>query len=190
MKEKLRKLYWDAGVFCSFFNAKFEPERARIVHELLKEAESGMISIITSTISLVEVLKLDRAHPLTKDAEGKIIAFFEKPYIQLVAADRLICEEARHLIWKYPALEYKDAIHLASAIQFSNHMALDGLFAWDTDFTKLNQKITTKFRITEPVVDEPSLESWARENAEKEKAALPDGEAPPVDPPVSNPEET
>lgn len=169
MSRKLQTQYWDAGVFCSFFNASFEPARAAIVRELLKEAEAGGIKIVTSTVSLVEVLKVDWQHPLTKASEDKIAAFFEKPYISLIGADRLICEIAGQLIWKYAALEYKDAIHLASAIQYSRRAKLDALFAWDKDFTKLNGKIDAPFPIYEPFIDQPSLESWANQ----QPAALP-----------------
>src|SRR5437660_985675 len=132
-KEIKRTYYWDAVVFCAFFNASFEKDRAAIVYELLKNAEAGNLEIITSTFTLVEVLKVDRQHPLSKDAEAKIVAFFENPYIHFVIADRLICEEARHLIWKYPALEPKDSVHLASALSFSKRENLDALFSFDKD---------------------------------------------------------
>lgn len=161
MSNGVQTQYWDAGVFCSFFNAQFEPERAAIVRALLEDAEAGRIVIVTSTVSLVEVLKIDRQHPLTKSAEDMIVAFFEKPYIRLVSADRLICETARQLIWKHSTLEYKDAIHLASAIHYSKRAHLNALFAWDGDFTKLNRKITSSFPISEPLIEQPSLESWA-----------------------------
>jgi predicted nucleic acid-binding protein len=170
--------YWDAGVFCSFFNARFEPARASIVRALLEDAEAGRIVIVTSTVSLAEVLKVDREHPLTKASEDKIVAFFEKPYIRLVSADRLICEAARQLIWRHSALEYKDAIHLASAIQYSRRASLDALFAWDEDFTKLNGKIGAAFPISEPFIEQPSLESWANRPV-PEAPAAPTGEASP-----------
>ncbi len=158
---KKRTYYWDSGVIIPFFNASFEPERAKIAKELLLEAERGNLEIITSTFTLVEVIKLDRDRRLKPEQEAKIVAFFEKPYIHLVAADRLICESARHLIWKFSALDPKDSVHLASALTYSEKRQLDALFAWDSDFTKLDGKVTNKFPIVQPFVESPSLESWA-----------------------------
>jgi predicted nucleic acid-binding protein len=152
-------------VFCAFFNAAFEPERAAIVRELLKSAEAGEIKIITSSFTLVEVLKVDRKRPLSKAAEDKISAFFEKPYINLVNLDRIVGEAARHLIWKYSHLMPKDSVHLASAIYYSQSEALDALFSFDTDFTKLHGKVTRQFPISKPYINQPSLESWASKHA-------------------------
>ena len=159
---KKRTFYWDSSVIIPFFNASFEPERAKIAKDLLIEAEGGDLEIVTSTFTLVEVLKVDRAHPLKPKDEGLIVAFFEKPYIHMVAADRMICESARHLIWMHAALNPKDAVHLASALAYGEKRPLDALFAWDGDFTKLNNLTTQKFPIVHPYVESPSLESWAQ----------------------------
>ena len=162
MKASARTQYWDSGVIVSFFNAKFEPERAKIVRALLEDAEAGRLEITTSSFALVEVLKVDREHPLTKEAEDKVAAFFEKPYIHLINADRMICEQARHLIWRFGTLRPKDSVHMGSALAFAEKRDLDALFSWDTDFTKLDGKITKKFKICQPYIESPSLEDWAR----------------------------
>ena len=125
---------------------------------------AGKIEIVTSTFTVVEVIKLDRERQLKRADEDKIVAFFEKPYIHLVAADRTVCESARHLIWRFSTLKPKDAVHLASALAYAEKRTLDALFAWDSDFTKLNGKVSSKFPIVHPYEESPSLESWADSN--------------------------
>jgi predicted nucleic acid-binding protein len=149
--------YWDSSVFCSFFNAHKEKARAKVVRELLDEAQAGALDIVTSTIVLVEVVKLDGERRLPKESEEKISAFFEYPFIHLIEVDRSICEAARKLIWDHPALSPKDAIHLASAIFYAGKATLNGLFSYDEHFTKLNGKLGTQFQITEPFMSQGLL---------------------------------
>jgi len=150
----MRKLYCDSSVFCAFFND--EKGRADIVEELLEEGAAGELIIVTSSFAL-EVLKMDGHMPLSKDDEQELVSFFQYPFIKYVDATRQLCQEARHLIWRFPSLQPKDSVHLASAIYFDQREALDGLFAYDRDFTKLDGKITTKFKISEPFVQQSKL---------------------------------
>lgn len=173
MAKTKRTYYWDSGVIIPFFNAKLEPAAGKIAKDLLDEAERGTLEIITSTFTLVEVLKVDRQNQLKPADEAKIVAFFEKPYIHLISADRIICESARHLIWKFSALNPKDAVHLASAFAYAEKRELDALFAWNKDFTKLNGKVTTKFPIREPFIEAPLLQSWAEANPQPPKSDTP-----------------
>lgn len=147
--------YWDSTVFVAFFNR--EPRRSDLVKQLLEEAESGNITIITSSFALVEVLKVEGHKPLSAEAEAKIVDFFEHEFIRIVDATRTVCEDARHLIWQYPALHPKDSVHLASALTYAKRAALDHLFSYDTDFLKLNGKITTKFPILEPFISQADM---------------------------------
>jgi len=76
--------------------------------------------------------------------------FFEYPFIKAVDATRAICEAARHLIWRHPALIPKDAVHLASAIAYASRRSLDHLFSYDADFLKLDGVVTDLFPIAAP----------------------------------------
>jgi len=147
--------YWDAGVFVAYFNG--EKGRVEIIEELLDEAEAGRVSIITSSFTLVEVIKLKGSKPLNKKDEKTLSEFFDHAYIRLVDATRDVCESARRLIWKYPALKPKDAVHLASALAFSKRAYLDAIFSYDGDFICLNGVLTNKFKIMEPYMKEPRL---------------------------------
>ncbi len=147
--------YWDSSVFVAFFSD--EPHRADVVEQLLEEATAGRITIVTSSFANVEVLKVEGHAPLTEADEKKTSDFFEYPFIRFVDATRSLCDEARHLIWKYPALQPKDAVHLASALAYSERANLDGLFSYDQHFLKLNGMITKKFPIVEPLMKQGIL---------------------------------
>jgi hypothetical protein len=54
-------------------------------------------------------------------------------------------------------LKPKDAVHLASALAYAQREHLDGLFSYDSDFTKLHGALTQKFGITEPYVEQLPL---------------------------------
>lgn len=142
--------YWDSTVFVSFFNR--EEGHSDLVKQLLEEAKSGHITIVTSSFAEVEVLKVEGHKPLSEVIEGKIDGFFEHEFIKVVDATRIVCRDARHLIWKYPGLQPKDAVHLASALTYAKRASLDGLFSYDNDFLKLDGKITTKFPIVQPFI--------------------------------------
>jgi len=114
----LHTQYWDSSVFVAFFND--ENGRADTVETLLNEGKDGKLTVITSAFACVEVLKLKDHKDLSKEHEQMISDFFEYPFIKLVDSTRRICEAARHLIWKHPALKPKDAVHLASAMAYAN----------------------------------------------------------------------
>lgn len=150
---KFRRYYWDSSVFCSFLNK--EKDRADIVGDLLKDAQSGKSEIITSSFSLVEVIKLKDGAPITQKKEALLESFFEYPFIKIVNAERGICERARQFVWKHN-MRPKDAVHMATA-EFANKIVpINELFSWDTDFTKLKIK-DCPFGISQPYMHEPLL---------------------------------
>jgi predicted nucleic acid-binding protein len=147
--------YWDSSVFVAYFND--EPGRADIIESLLNDGTEGRLTIITSAFACVEVLKLKDQKHLSKENEEMISDFFEYPFIKLVDATRGVCVAARHLIWKYPSLKPKDAVHLASALAYVDREYLDVLFSYDTDFLSLDGAITQRFHIKEPYIEQLPL---------------------------------
>src|SRR5437667_6267312 len=114
---KRRKIYyWDSTVLIALLTG--EEGRVDNVEQILEEAESGDVFIITSSFTLVEVIKLKGSTPILVSEQKEITEFFEKDYFRFVDANRKITESARDLIWKSPGLFPKDAVHLASAIEF------------------------------------------------------------------------
>lgn len=155
MKRRRQIFYWDSSVFVAFFNE--ESTRSENVAQILEEAESGDVFIITSSFTLVEVIKLKGTTPILVSDQKKVTEFFEKDYFRFVDANRKITESARDLIWKSPGLFPKDAVHLASAIEFARKEELDCIHSYDRDFLALNGKLPISCPVREPVPAQPGL---------------------------------
>jgi len=116
-------------------------------------ADQGDVVLIVSSFTPVEVLKLKNQKPITKAEQNKIREFFEKDYFRFVDLTRRVGESAQTLIWDYPGLWPKDAVHLASAIQFEriSGLHLDAIHSYDEHFLKLHGKLPTKAPIEKPL---------------------------------------
>lgn len=115
MSEKQRR-YWDANVFLGWL--KEEKDKVEACRDVLVSAQSGEVTIVTSAITLTEVVYV-RNRPdesrLPVDQERKLVAFFENEFIELWNAERKICEYAREIVWEYD-VKPKDCIHAATAL--------------------------------------------------------------------------
>ena len=119
--------------------AVFNKEVGRVdnCQSILLAAERGEIRIVTSALTLTEVIKIKGKATLAADSEDTIRAFFEHEWIVVRDVDRFIAEQARDFIWKYKLQPY-DAIHLATAYK----MKLQHLDTYDrTDLGKLDGKL-------------------------------------------------
>jgi predicted nucleic acid-binding protein len=149
--------YWDSSVFIAFLNDEVQDNRGENVEQFLDEAEAGDVFIITSSFTLVEVIKLKGQNPIQFTASKKLTEFFEKDYFRFVDATRKITASARDLIWTHSGLFPKDAVHLASAIEFASKEDLDAIHSYDADFLKLNGKLGISCPICHPVPRQPLL---------------------------------
>ena len=126
--------YWDANAFLGWFND--EQDKVGACQGVLEAAESGTIEIVTSALTLVEVIKLKGEKHLPREKEEIIRGFFENPYIIVREVDRFIAEDARELIWAHN-LNPKDSVHLATALR----LKLSVLDTFDRDLMKLTGKL-------------------------------------------------
>lgn len=126
--------YWDACTFLAYL--KGEPDKVDACVAVLEHAKQGKIKIVTSSISLVEVIKLKGKSPIPKDQEDKIKKFFQHKWIILQDVERKTSEFARDLIWEYGLKSY-DAVHLATAIRAK----VDRVDTFDSDLLKLSNKV-------------------------------------------------
>jgi predicted nucleic acid-binding protein len=117
-----RRLYWDACVFLSYFEAT--PNRINAIDQVLAEVEATRGSCIyTSQISIVEVANThtekDRKRLDDKVRAAMDDLWFRNPLIQVVEVSRMVAVRARDLMRQRLLLEQKltppDAIHLATA---------------------------------------------------------------------------
>ena len=132
---KLR--YWDAVVWLGIL--KEEPDKVETCTQLLTEARDGEFKIVTSAITLAEVVHLRGFQRMTPQAEAKIKAFFEHDFIAIRNVDRGTAEKARELMWRYndQKLRHQDAIHAATA-SLAN---VDVLNTYDSDLLDLDDQI-------------------------------------------------
>ena len=135
---KTARRYWDSSCFIAWL--KPEEDRYDACREVIRAAERGGVQIVTSTISLTEVIKLNKGPiVLPQTMERTISDFFKQEYIVLIQLTRFIAESARALVWKYPALRPKDAIHAATAL----YAGIPDLDTFDRDFLPLDGQLVT-----------------------------------------------
>ena len=126
--------YWDSSTFLTLMNKEPGFDRCR---DVLKLAEQGDLMIVTSAITLTEVVKYRGSPRLDKRRQAMIRSFFDQPYIEVRDADRYIAEAARNLMWTYEHLDTMDAIHLATATAMGVRLVESA----DDDFLRLHGKI-------------------------------------------------
>lgn len=134
MKNQPRR-YWDACAFLGLLAE--EPDKIDECNSVIRAAEKGEVRLITSAVTLTEVIKIKGSPRLKEEDEEKIRKYFENSYITVVNADRPLAEDARHLIWQFPKLDPKDAIHLATAI----YAECPHLDTFDSDLLDLNGQL-------------------------------------------------
>jgi len=130
-------VYWDANVFHALFGR--EDGRVDACERIERAARDGGVNIYTSTATFVECIWIKgKINKFSREHEEVIGKYFMHKFIIPINCDRQIAEAARALIWKYPHLRPKDAIHVASAIS----QQVDVLHSYDNDdLVKLDGKI-------------------------------------------------
>ena len=84
-----QRLYWDSCVFLALIsNRKDEQsvERRRICSMIFDRALKDELEIITSVITLTEVLKADDTDPVPEDIKEQIARLFDQSCITLVVS--------------------------------------------------------------------------------------------------------
>ena len=132
----MRKVYCDADVFIGWFNE--EDDKVKACRGLVDASEKGEVQIITSALTLTEVIKIKGKQPLPQSKEETIKGFFEREFVSIVNVDRRTAEFARDLIWHYPHLNPKDSIHVATASMTED---VDVLYTFDDDLLRLNGQL-------------------------------------------------
>ncbi len=109
----IEKIYWDSDAFLGYF--KKEPDKQDLCEGVLEAANDGKILIITSALTLAEVLYV-KGHPKLPPTQREMVAtFFKSPFISVQNVTRNISESARDIVWDFE-VRPKDAIHVATAI--------------------------------------------------------------------------
>ena len=131
--------YWDACCFLGWL--KEEPDKIVQCEAGIRQAERGDLVIVTSTISLAEVLYLaKKERPISKATRDKIQSFFQNDYILLLEVDRRTAERAQEVVWDYE-VKPKDAIHVATALIAGERLAIEQLDTYDGPLIETASKI-------------------------------------------------
>ena len=130
----LPRRYWDSSTFLAWLLP--EPEREAACRSVLRAAEDGELELVTSAITLTEVIKLKGKTELKREHEKKITDFFKNDYIILRNVDRFVALSAQRLVWDR-SLMPKDSIHVATAL----HWKIPVLDTFDDGLIALNGKL-------------------------------------------------
>lgn len=105
--------YWDSVCFLAWLKA--EEGRFELCRQVLNRADAGDIQIVTSALTIAEVLNLRGYEKIGKDRRQQVIDFFKKSYITPVTITRRVAEASRELVWDN-GIKPKDALHVATAL--------------------------------------------------------------------------
>ena len=160
------RFYWDSCAFLAYLLP--EPGRVDDCSEALESAADGECIIVTSVLTLTEVVKLKGHPPLKEEQEAVIKRFFENDYIVLRQLDRFIAEDARRLIWS-EGVKPKDSIHLATTLKWR----IPELHTYDADLLKLDGQLGNPgLKITTPAARQRRIAASADDDLASEPEPL------------------
>ena len=145
------RCYWDSDCFLGWLQE--EPDKVGKCDDVLGLAERGQIEIITSALTLAEVLMLRPKDALPETRRARVEGLFAKSFIHTMPVTRRVGESARDLVWDL-GIRPKDAIHVASALAAKVRV----LNTFDTGLISKSGSIGTPPLIIErPTVAQPEL---------------------------------
>jgi len=106
-------LYWDSNAFLGWLQE--EADKVDLCRATLERAGGGEVVIVTSALTMAEVLWLRNAPPVGKDRACVVQKFFRRSCIRLRNVTREVAERAQSLVWDH-GIKPKDAIHVATAL--------------------------------------------------------------------------
>ncbi|MGE3993523.1 type II toxin-antitoxin system VapC family toxin [Pseudorhodoplanes sp.] len=143
--------YWDSDCFLGYLMA--EQDKVADCEQVLQAAEDGKVIIVTSALTIAEVLALRGRDPIPTANREKVEQFFRNEYIAVHNITRRISETARSFVWDY-RVKPKDALHVATAID----AGLSLMNSFDKPLSKKSGKIgTPPLVIVKPAWVEPKL---------------------------------
>jgi len=105
--------YWDSDAFLGYLKA--EEDKADSCQAVLDAGMRQELEIVTSALTLAEVLHVKGGSRLSPELREQIAEIFEQPFIHVINVTRRIAEIARDVYWDH-GIEPKDAIHIATAL--------------------------------------------------------------------------
>lgn len=147
----VERRYWDSDCFLGWLQD--EPGKVDPCGTVLALCERREAEIVTSTLTIAEVLMLRPKDALPRERRDKVRSLFAKEYIHTVPLIRRIAEAAQDLYWDY-GIAPKDAAHVATAIAARAEV----LNTFDKGLIgKSGQIGSPPLQIAQPFVDSPEL---------------------------------
>jgi len=106
-------IYWDSDAFLGWLQA--EPGKVDLCSGTLKRADQGEALILTSALTIAEVLWMRGAPMIPQDKAEIVRKFFRRSYLRVRNVTRTVSENAQDLVWTQN-VRPKDAIHVATAL--------------------------------------------------------------------------
>ena len=98
MPNKQQRLYWDACVFLALISDRSDAQsvaRRETCSLIFDRALHGEVAILTSVLSIPEVLRPGDTDPMPEEVKECVLRLFDQDCITLVSADLARAEEAR-----------------------------------------------------------------------------------------------
>jgi predicted nucleic acid-binding protein len=108
----VEQIYWDSDAFLGWFQE--EPGKVELCEGTIERAQNGETLIITSALTIAEVLWLRGGPPIPQEKDKLVRKFYRRSYIRVRDVTRAVSESAQDLVGKY-GIRPKDAIHVATA---------------------------------------------------------------------------
>ncbi len=106
-------IYWDSDTFLGWLQN--EAGKAEVCEGTIKRAEAGEVLIVTSALTITEVLWLRGAPKVSRDKAEILRRFFRRSFIRVRNVTRSVAESAQELVWDHN-IRPKDALHVATAL--------------------------------------------------------------------------
>lgn len=147
----LDRRYWDSDCFLGWLLA--EPDKEEKCRVVLEAAEQGKLVIVSSALTIAEVLALRGRPRIGDDRRVLVEAFFRNEYLIIRNLTRRIAEVARGMVWDH-GVAPKDAVHVATALD----AGLILMNTFDQDLCKHTGRIGSPLLTIElPQLAEPPL---------------------------------
>lgn len=105
-------IYWDSDAFLGLINE--EPGKIELALDVWNASEKGLLTIVTSALTVAEVIYAKRAGKVDPSKRQIVNDFFRRPNLVIEPLTRKISELARDVVWDHGIMP-KDACHIATA---------------------------------------------------------------------------
>ncbi|MCK8787996.1 type II toxin-antitoxin system VapC family toxin [Roseomonas sp. NAR14] len=152
MTKERSRVYWDSDCFLAWLQE--EAGKVDGCRAVLDEADAGRTLIVTSALTIAEVLSMRHRQAISASQRSKVQAFFRRDYIAVVNVTRRLAEAARDVVWDHGVMP-KDALHVVTAIDAK----VSALHTFDERLLKKSGKLgAPAIEICHPFVSQASLD--------------------------------